>query len=406
MLLLFCIEYYFSRKIVALTHKYNKALEKSSGIYYESTNNILSIKSMGAKDSLKNNVQEYEKKALEFSLDIRDVGLLKWKCFQTLIGVSLISFLMLIGYSVVNGSITVGFVLVFFNYFDRLRTSALDITKLNDRVIASYSAVKRVMPIFDEVEQKYFGEDDFPKWNKINLDDVFFSYASDNEDMHLENINMKIKRNEKIGLVGSSGSGKSTFAKILIGLYKINKGNISVENKNFYDIRRNEITKNISIVLQESELFNMSLRDNITTLKNVDDKLLKLAIEISQLEPIIKKLPNGLDTIIGEKGYRLSGGEKQRVGIARAIVKNSPILILDEATSALDSRTEKKIQNAIDEKLKNKTILIVAHRLSTLKNVDKVIVFEKGKIVESGGYDNLLKNKKSKFRKLWELQNS
>jgi ABC-type multidrug transport system fused ATPase/permease subunit len=206
-------------------------------------------------------------------------------------------------------------------------------------------------------------------------------------------------------VAGLSGSGKSTLAKIILGLYALKDGVFQIGKEgamqNYYSISHNETLGNITVVLQETELFNLSLRENITMMRGEDKELLDLAIRISELGEVIKKLPDGLDSLIGEKGYMLSGGERQRLGIARAIYKNAPIIILDEATSSLDSETEGKIMaQLLGEYGKDKTFLIIAHRLGTLKYTDNIVVMEKGKVVEEGSYDNLMENSKSVFYRM------
>ena len=160
----------------------------------------------------------------------------------------------------------------------------------------------------------------------------------------------------------------------------------------------------MSMVLQDSEMFNMTIRENITLLRNIPEETLVKSIKIAQLESVIAKLPNGLETVIGEKGYHLSGGERQRVGIARAICQDPEIIIFDEATSSLDSQTESKIQKALEKELEKKTLIFIAHRISTLKNADVIYVFESGKIVESGSYTTLLNKKNSLFNSLYITQ--
>jgi ATP-binding cassette subfamily B protein len=221
----------------------------------------------------------------------------------------------------------------------------------------------------------------------------------------LKDFNLIINRFDKIGVVGESGSGKSTISKLMLKLYKPEKGKILIDGIDLNEFNQTSITKNIGVVLQEPEMFNLSAIDNITiSATKSDKKLLEEAISLSQLKPVIKKLPEKLDTLIGEKGYQLSGGERQRIGLARAIYKDSQIYILDEATSALDSRTESLIQEEISNKLKNKTLIIIAHRLSTLKDVKKILVLEKGQIVEAGSFSDLIK-KKQKFYQMYKLQN-
>jgi ABC-type multidrug transport system fused ATPase/permease subunit len=266
------------------------------------------------------------------------------------------------------------------------------------------SDIARMMPIFWHGHTLKTGNKQFPvRWNKIELKNVSFSYKKD--AVALANINLTINRSEKIGIAGHSGSGKSTLAKLFLGLYQIDSGSFSVGSQNYYDIKHEEVINNLTVVLQESELFNVSLKENITMMREVSDKVFVQAIKIAQLEEIIARLPLGVETLIGEKGYALSGGERQRVGIARAVCKNAPIMILDEATSALDSNTEKKVMDALlgpyGEK---KTIIIIAHRISTLQNTDKVLVFEKGNIAEEGTFSSLTQQKHSLFKKMHQIQ--
>jgi ABC-type multidrug transport system fused ATPase/permease subunit len=264
-----------------------------------------------------------------------------------------------------------------------------------------------MMPIYWNTEVMTTGHLPFPKaWDDLKIADGTFHYKSetDSKGFTLSNINFSIKNGEKVGIVGASGGGKSTLAKLLLGLYELKNGSFTIGETSFYDINHQDITNHIAIVLQESEMFNLSLTENITLLKKTSPEIFKKAIEIAQLEAIIQKLPKGLDTLIGEKGYRLSGGERQRVGIARAICKNPDILVLDEATSALDSKTEKRIQDALEDYFRKKTFIIIAHRISTLKNVDSIFVFEKGNIVEQGNYQKLITDTTSKFYAIYTMQ--
>jgi len=310
----------------------------------------------------------------------------------------------MIGFSVVSGEISVGFIATAFVYFNSIMGRMFSATQVFPELIEYKSSIGRVMPIFNTKEENYFGDIKFPRtWKYLSFENVSFSYNERGEKGSLKDVSLVISRKQKVGIVGHSGSGKSTLVKLLLGLYKVNKGKIKVDNENFYELNHDSILRKISPAMQETELFNLSLKENITMLKRDNKKLFEKAISISQLKPIINKLPRGINTLLGEKGYKLSGGERQRIGIARAIFKNPEILILDEATSSLDNETEMKIQRGI-ETLDDKTILIVAHRLSTLKNVDRIVVFDKGKIIEQGDFKELVKNRDSKFYKLWNMQ--
>lgn len=400
------IQIAFADRIKVINDQINKSSEKASGSYVEGLSNILTIKTLGAGESFKNKIDEDEKKNKELTSKSRILSNSKWRVFNIFTAVSLGIYLLMVGNNVVTGAITVGSLLVYYNYMNNLIGRASESTDLIDQLIELKSGVGRMMPIYFEESAKYFGNKNFPKnWKKLEIDNASFSYKSESgEKFSIKDLNILVNKGEKIGIVGRSGSGKSTLVKLLLGLYKIEKGSIKVDSTNFYSINHEEITKNLSVVLQESELFNQTLNENITLMRSVDIDLLKKSVQISQIEDLIKKLPNGVESLIGEKGYKVSGGERQRIGIARAVYKNSDILIFDEATSNLDSKTEQSIQDALINELKDQTMIIIAHRLSTLKNVDRIYVFENGAIIEEGKFDELLKNKDSKFFELYNIQ--
>lgn len=404
--LFFATEWYFNRKIAELNEQYNRSKQESTGTYVESTGNLLSIKAMGSEKHLNLRIQKTEESAREIQYIIADAGSHKWYTFQTINGISFIFFFFLLGHQLVAGILTVGSIMVYYTYFNKLRDAAADATDAISEVIGLKSDLANMMPIFFEQSTIKTGHQKFPRrWDKIEIKNGDFSYPSGKKA--LSNVNLSLSRNEKLGIAGASGSGKSTLVKMLLGLYALEKGDFRIGDRYYYDIAHDDLIRNIAVVLQETELFNLSLKDNITGLKTVDPDLLELAIDISQLKDVLNKLPDGLDTLVGEKGYKLSGGERQRLGIARAICKNAPILLLDEATSALDSKTEKKIMDKLLSKFSNeKTLIIIAHRISTLKDTDRVVVFEEGSILEEGTYNTLVANPKSHLGQLYALQSS
>jgi len=399
------IENHFNKKIEKLSDELNALRENSSGKYIESSGNILAIKALGAEKGIHKNIVLCEEITKKHEIIRSNTGTRKWYLFQTLNGISLIVFLFLIANQYISGIISIGLILTYYYYYNDLRQATDRLTDISIKVVQLKSDLFRMMPIFNEKSQIKTGTENFPKdWDNIAFSNCFYNYPSSKSG--LDNLNFVIKKNEKIGIAGESGSAKSTLVKILLGLHKIEHGSINIGNKDYYKIAHEKIMKNISVVLQDSELFNLSLKDNITMMREIDGKLLEKSIEIACLNDLIKRLPNGLETLIGEKGYSLSGGERQRIGIARAIYKNSPILILDEATSSLDSKTEEKIISKLFSEFgKNKTFLIIAHRISTLRDTDRVIVFEKGSIIEEGNYYNLIKNNKTHLGQLYFLQN-
>jgi ABC-type multidrug transport system fused ATPase/permease subunit len=404
----FIIHFAFYHKQLTLQDELNKAQEQASGVYYEGVNNVLTLKTLGAKDTFKENIFSNEKQAKDFMFQTRQLAFKKWKSFQTLNAISIAIYLFLVGQGVVQGTLTVGSILMFANYLYKLIESVADSTDVIEQFIESKSAIGRMMPIYWTEMKIKEGSLPFPiAWKELKIVDGSFQYQPDDtgeKEYALKDINITIQKHEKIGVVGHSGSGKSTLSKVLLGLYELEKGIFTIDHTNFYDLKHSEITHNIAIVLQDSEMFNLSLRDNITLMREVDTVLLEKAIRIAQLEDLIGKLPEGMDTLIGEKGYRLSGGERQRLGIARAICKDPQILVLDEATSSLDSKTESLIQEAIENELQKKTLIIIAHRISTLKNVDRIYVFDHGKIVEDGRFHILMNDPKSKFYEVYQSQ--
>ena len=207
-----------------------------------------------------------------------------------------------------------------------------------------------------------------------------------------------------MALVGESGSGKSTVLNLVIGFNKLDSGSLKIDGIDAADIDMRSYRRFISMVPQNSILFSGTIRENITYgRQHVTEELLNYAVRAAQLESVIAKLPDGLDTMVGEHGAKLSGGQRQRISIARAIIRNPQVIIFDEATSALDSVTESEIQKAIENLTKDRTTFIVAHRLSTIKNADKIAVMENGRCVEYGTYDELMA-KKGAFYKLKQMQ--
>lgn len=238
---------------------------------------------------------------------------------------------------------------------------------------------------------------------QIEFKQVDFSYNM--KKSVLKNFNLDIKEGEKIGIVGLSGSGKTTLINLLQRAYEINEGEILVAGQNIAAITQDSLHQNIALIPQETTLFHRSIRENIAFGKpEATESEILDASKLAYADDFIKDLPNGYDTFVGDRGCKLSGGERQRVAIARAILKDSPILVLDEATSSLDSESENLVAKAISGMIKNKTVIAIAHRLSTLKEMDRIVVLEKGKIVETGKFEELHNRKGGKFAHLWKLQ--
>ena len=237
---------------------------------------------------------------------------------------------------------------------------------------------------------------------EIEFDGVSFAYAG--RENLFENLNLTIKAGEKVGLVGHYGSGKSTFIKLIARYYDTTAGSIKVNGTDIRDVRQDSLHRLISAIPQDVCLFNRSLFDNIRYGRtNATEEEIYLAARQAGADEFIRAFPGGYQTKVGDRGVVLSGGERQRIAIARAILKNAPILVFDEATSALDSQSEKHIQKSLVRLMKNKTVIAIAHRLSTLREMDRILVFDKGRIVEQGTHLSLLR-KKGLYYKLYNMQ--
>ncbi|MEE6206729.1 MAG: ABC transporter ATP-binding protein [Alphaproteobacteria bacterium] len=231
----------------------------------------------------------------------------------------------------------------------------------------------------------------------IKFDNI--SYHYNNKDDLFKDFNLSIKSGEKVGLVGHSGSGKSTLIKLLVRYFDVTGGKITVGGEDIRQVRQNSLRAQIAVIPQDTTLFNRTIMENIRygNVNATDEEVMKAA-KMAYADEFIKDLPNGYDSKVGERGVMLSGGERQRIAIARAILKNAPILILDEATSALDSESEQYIQKSLKKLMKGKTVIAIAHRLSTLKEMDRLVVMDNGKIIEEGAHEKLLKTKGAYYR--------
>ena len=237
---------------------------------------------------------------------------------------------------------------------------------------------------------------------QVKFSNVYFSY--DSKRPILNDLSVEIQGGAKVAIVGSSGSGKSTIGRLLFRFYDVSGGSVSIDGQDIKNVTQSSLHNAIGVVPQDTVLFNDSIFYNIAYGKdNATKAEVEEAARAAQIHEFIASLPDGYGTTVGERGLKLSGGEKQRVGIARTLLKDPPILLLDEATSALDSETEREINDALENAGKGRTVISIAHRLSTISDADKIVVLERGEIVEIGKHSNLLKNR-SRYFELWNMQ--
>lgn len=326
--------------------------------------------------------------------------------FSEFMGILVIGVLLWFGGKMVliNASISGTTFIVFMGLAYNILTPAKNLSKSFYSIKKGNAAAERVFEIIEyskEINDQRRSIDMNEFKNKISFNDLEFSYG---ESKIIDKLSFTINKGESIALVGSSGSGKTTIANLLNGFFNANSGNIIIDGINITDIKRESLYKNISIVTQESILFNDTIFNNIK-IGNLDsnrEDIISAAKE-ANAHDFIKDQVNGYDTVIGDYGNKLSGGQKQRLTIARAMLKSPSILILDEATSSLDSESEKKIQDAINKLMYGKTSLIIAHKFSTIKKCDKIILIDKGRIVAQGTHDELI-NSNSLYKNMNELQ--
>lgn len=293
------------------------------------------------------------------------------------------------------------FILLLFAMMDPLRK----LSKVNVELQAGAASAERIFAILDTaptIVNKQNAETIDTFEEKISFKNVSFRYESD--DTVLQDISFEIEKGSVVALVGSSGAGKSTLADLIPRFYDVNQGSITIDEQNIQNITLNSLRSMMGIVTQETILFNDSIRANIAYgQKIINDEQVLAASKAANALEFINELPEGIDTVIGEKGVKLSGGQRQRLAIARAIMKNPPILILDEATSALDTESERLVQQALETLMADRTVLVIAHRLSTVTNADKIIVLDKGEIKEMGTHNELME-KEEYYSNLYNIQ--
>ncbi len=280
---------------------------------------------------------------------------------------------------------------------------------LYTQIVSAVGATERILEILDTPSEIPMQTSDIKTNLNIKGDVIFeniaFSYPSRPDMQVLKGININIKAGQKIALVGQSGSGKSTIVQLLMKFYNPSLGQILLDNKNINELDLTAFRQNIGIVPQEVILFGGTIRENISYGKpNATEEEIKMAATQSNSLEFIDSFPDGLDTIVGERGIKLSGGQRQRIAIARAILKDPKILILDEATSSLDAESEKLVQDALDLLMENRTSIIIAHRLATIREVDCIYVIDKGKIIEKGTHSELIENESGTYSALARLQ--
>lgn len=390
------------------TTKIQKRMGSITTLLQESISGIKIVKAFGMEDYEKNKFFEHTRKYFKRMLKKVRVGNATGPITEfvsVIVGVLILYFggqLVLVD-ETIRASEFLGFLFAIFQMMPPIKK----LSQVNNKVQESISAGERVFQIIDT--EPNIKNVDSPKVLKdfkkeINFRNVYFHYE-DSPELILKNINFTVKKGQVVAFVGGSGAGKTTLVDMLSRFFDPVKGEIFIDDVNIKEVRIEDLRKLIGVVTQETVLFNDSVLQNIAYgIDNTDmDKVIKAA-KFANAHNFIMELPDGYNTIIGERGTKLSGGQRQRISIARALLKNPPIMIFDEATSALDNESEVLVQEALDRLMIERTTFVIAHRLSTIRNADRIIVLDKGEIVQDGKHEELLKEENGLYRKLYELQ--
>ncbi|MGJ5641588.1 ABC transporter ATP-binding protein [Formosa sp. S-31] len=322
------------------------------------------------------------------------------------LGITVISILLWYGGQMVlnENSLEAGLFIVYMGLAYNILTPAKAISKASYGVKKGNAAAERVLEILNTESPLKDKPDAITKTDfntAISLENVSFKYE---DDLVLKQFSLTVPKGKSVALVGQSGSGKSTIANLVTRFYDVTDGQISIDGEDIRNLTKQSLRRLMGLVTQDSILFNDTIKQNILLGKeDASDKDIIEALKIANAWEFVKDLPKGIDTNIGDSGNKLSGGQKQRLSIARAVLKNPPIMILDEATSALDTESERLVQSALENMMKNRTSIVIAHRLSTIQNADSIVVMQKGEIVEQGTHEELLQ-KDGAYKKLVAMQ--
>lgn len=385
--------------------KYSKSASSLGGQLIDSMSNFLSVKLFARNEKEHVHVKPLRQRVIDEKIYAGMMERIFWAVPEIIVGLLFAVILFMCGKLYLSGemqvsdiafTITMNFIVM--NNISRIIS---DIPGVAERLGAASQSYKELIAPIEIVDAP-----DAPSIKvsrgAIEIRNVSFKY---NKKLVLDNLSLNIKPGEKVGLVGLSGAGKTTLVNLLMRLYEPTKGEILIDGQNINNVTQNSLRENIGFIPQDTMMFNRTIRDNIGYGKiDATDAEIRRAAKQASADKFIMATTDKYDTLVGDRGIKLSGGQRQRIAIARAFLKDAPILILDEATAALDSETEAVIQDSFEKLSKGRTTIAIAHRLSTLRNMDRIVVMDGGKIVESGTHNTLVRKRGGVYAKLWKMQ--
>ncbi|MCD6484109.1 MAG: ABC transporter ATP-binding protein [Candidatus Odinarchaeota archaeon] len=396
---------YFARKIRRLSRVTRKTIAKVTSNVEETVSGIEVVKAFTKEKSSRRSFDQVNRENLVANINLARTTSALYPVIDVISALGNALVLYFGGLSVIGGILTIGVLVAFFSYLGRFYQPIMNITLFYNNIQSAFAAAERIFGVLETKSTIVEKEDaiELPSIQReIKYDNVTFWYIKGQPV--LQNFNLTIKHGEKIAVVGKTGAGKTTLVNLLLRFYDPKKGRILIDGIDIRDVTLKSLRSQIAIVLQKPFLMNTTILENIRFGKPdaTEEEVIEAAKAVG-IHDFIMKLPNGYNTNVGEEGKRLSVGQKQLITFARALLANPRILILDEATASVDSYTEALIQKGIYKLMENRTSIIIAHRISTIKNVDRIIVLEKGKIVEEGTHEELIE-KGGIYKKLYELQ--
>jgi ATP-binding cassette, subfamily B, bacterial len=403
--ILFVLSYWFTRRSKKASREVRKKQSAIVSMMQENLSAIGVIKAFAQEGYAQNRLEDESRDSIHMALHARRLKAMLSPLIEITVAIGTALVLWSGGRLVLQGGLSAGSLILFIWYLGKMYKPLQDFAKMTDaysKASVGYERIREVLELPPDVQDRATAQPAPSFSGEIEFDNVTFSYVSGHRT--LTDVSFKVEPGEVVALVGPTGAGKTTIAALIARLYDPESGQVRIDARDVRDFAQKSLRDQISFVLQENVLFRASIRENIAFGKpQATPAEIQSAAELADAHEFISKLPNGYDTVVGEGGDTLSGGQRQRIAIARAIIRNAPILIMDEPSSGLDALSEKAIFDALWRLIRGKTAVVIAHRLSTIQRADTILVIDEGRIVERGTHEQLLQNQ-GLYAKLYQLQ--